>query len=80
MALMGTLRNKTHFILWFLLATFIGSLAVGGFVGGADILDVVTGKADYFDAVAIVNGDQVKTEDYYNILNFHHLEFFLYLF
>ena len=72
MALMGTLRNKTHFILWFLLVTFIGSLAVGGFVGGADILDVITGKADYFDAVAIVNGDQVKTEDYYNILNFRY--------
>ena len=72
MALMGTLRDRTHFILWFLLITFVGSLAVGGFVGGADILDVITGKIDYFDAVAIVNGDQVKTESYYQILNFRY--------
>ena len=72
MALMGTLRDRTHFILWFLLVTFIGSLAVGGFVGGADILDVISGKIDYFDAVAIVNGDQVKTETYYQILNFRY--------
>ena len=69
---MGTLRERTHVILWFLLITFVGSLAVGGFVGGADILDVITGKADYFDAVAIVNGDQVKTETYYQILNFRY--------
>jgi len=72
MALMGTLRDRTHVILWFLLITFVGSLAVGGFVGGADILDVITGKRDYINAVAIVNGDQVKTEDYYQILNFRY--------
>ena len=41
MGLMGTLREGTHVILWILLVTFVGSLAIGGLVGGADIIDYI---------------------------------------
>ena len=34
MGLMGSLREGTHVILWILLITFVGSLAIGGLVGG----------------------------------------------
>ena len=69
MGLMGTLREGTHVILWILLITFVGSLAIGGLVGGADILDIITGRSKYIDAVAIVNGESIKSEDYFNFVN-----------
>ncbi len=69
MGLMGSLREGTHVILWILLVTFVGSLAIGGFVGGADILDIITGRSNYIDAVAVVNGESIKSKDYFNYLN-----------
>ena len=69
MGLMGSLREGTHVILWILLVTFVGSLAIGGFVGGADILDIITGRSSYIDAVAVVNGESIKSKDYFNYLN-----------
>ena len=69
MGLMGTLREGTHVILWILLITFVGSLAIGGLVGGADILDIITGRSKLIDAVALVNGESIKSEDYFNYVN-----------
>ena len=69
MGLMGTLREGTHVILWILLITFVGSLAIGGLVGGADILDIITGRSKFIDAVAMVNGEPIKSEDYFNYVN-----------
>ncbi len=69
MGLMGTLREGNRVILWILLITFVGSLAIGGVLGGADILDIITGRSKYIDAVAIVNGESIKSEDYFNFVN-----------
>ncbi|MCH8305867.1 MAG: peptidylprolyl isomerase [Candidatus Marinimicrobia bacterium] len=69
MGLMGTLREGTHVILWILLITFVGSLAIGGLVGGADILDIITGRSKLIDAVALVNGESIKSGDYFNYVN-----------
>ena len=69
MGLMGTLREGTHVILWILLITFVGSLAIGGLVGGADILDIITGRSKLIDAVALVNGEPIKSEVYFNHVN-----------
>ena len=69
MGLMGTLREGTHVILWILLITFVGSLAIGGLVGGADILDIITGRSKFIDSVALVNGEPIKSEVYFNYVN-----------
>ena len=69
MGLMGTLREGTHVILWILLITFVGSLAIGGLVGGADILDIITGRSKFIDSVALVNGEPIKSEVYFNHVN-----------
>ena len=69
MGLMGTLREGTHVILWILLITFVGSLAIGGLVGGADILDIITGRSKLIDSVALVNGEPIKSEVYFNHVN-----------
>ncbi|MCH7619971.1 MAG: peptidyl-prolyl cis-trans isomerase [Candidatus Marinimicrobia bacterium] len=75
MGLMGTLREETHIILWFLLITFVGSLAIGGLVGGADILDIITGKSKYVDAIAVVNGVAIRTDTYYSRYNFRYEQY-----
>ena len=75
MGLMGTLREETHIILWFLLITFVGSLAIGGLVGGADILDIITGKSKYVDAIAVVNGVAIRTDAYYSRYNFRYEQY-----
>ena len=69
MGLMGTLREGTHVILWILLVAFVGSLAIGGLVGGADIIDILTGRSNLIDAVALVNGESIKSSEYFNIVN-----------
>ena len=38
MALMTMMRERMHVVLWALLAVFLLSMAIGGLVGGADIL------------------------------------------
>ena len=36
---------------------------------GADILDIITGRSKFIDAVALVNGESIKSEDYFNYVN-----------
>lgn len=69
MGLMGTLREGNRVILWILLITFVGSLAIGGVLGGADIIDIITGRSELIDAVAMVNGESIKSGDYFNYVN-----------
>ena len=40
---MTTLRERSHILLWVLLFFFVASLAVGGLVGGANIMDLIFG-------------------------------------
>ena len=69
MGLMGTLRDGNRVILWILLITFVGSLAIGGVLGGADIIDIISGRSKLIDAAGMVNGESIKSQDYFNYIN-----------
>ena len=69
MGLMGTLREGNRVILWILLITFVGSLAIGGVLGGADIIDIISGRSKLIDAAGMVNGESIKSQDYFNYVN-----------
>jgi len=43
---MTTLREKSHVLLWTLLFFFVASMAVGGLVGGANIMGLIFGGRD----------------------------------
>ena len=74
MGMMGKMREGTHVILWILIVVFVGSLALGGLVGGANIMDYITGSEKYIDAVGIVNGESIKI-DQFNNSNFQEIVF-----
>ncbi|MFQ6607965.1 MAG: peptidylprolyl isomerase [Fidelibacterota bacterium] len=65
--MMNTLRTKMHFILWGLLIMFLGSMTVGGLVGGANILDEIFGWSDEDPrtAIAIVNGELIPPDMFF---------------
>ncbi|MBT5404823.1 MAG: hypothetical protein HOL27_02590 [Candidatus Marinimicrobia bacterium] len=67
MAVMTTMRNKMHAVLWAVLALFILSMTVGGLVGGADIIDQLFNRADPTKVIARVN-DQDVSPQYFNQL------------
>jgi len=60
-------------ILWILLILFIGSMTVGGLVGGADIVNQIFGRVDASTAIAVVNGETISPELFYHQLE-HNLE------
>ena len=55
MALMTSMRERMHVVLWALLVLFLLSMTVGGLVGGANIIDQLI----YFAMVIIglIGGD-----------------------
>jgi len=67
MALMTSMREKMHFVLWGLLAMFILSMMVGGLVGGANIIDQLVGNVNPQTTIARIN-DQDISPDYFNQL------------
>ena len=73
MGMMNLMRDRMHFILWFLLIMFLGSMTVGGLVGGADIINQLLGKTDVRKAIAVVNGQIIAPEEFHYQLN-HRLE------
>ena len=73
MGMMNILRDRMHIMLWFLLIMFIGSMTVGGLVGGADIVNQLLGKTDVRNAIAVVNGQIIAPEEFHHQLN-HRLE------
>ncbi|MCS5661993.1 MAG: hypothetical protein NZ842_16475, partial [Dehalococcoidia bacterium] len=62
-----------HVILWILLILFIGSMTVGGLVGGADIVNQLFGRVDASKAIAVVNGEAISPDLFYHQLE-HNLE------
>jgi len=62
MAMMTTMRNKMHVVLWALLALFVLSMTVGGLVGGANIIDELRGKVDPSKAIGKVNGETISPD------------------
>ncbi|HIO88349.1 MAG TPA: hypothetical protein EYN45_01390 [Candidatus Marinimicrobia bacterium] len=69
MGMMNTMRTRMHVILWILLILFIGSMTVGGLVGGADIVNQLFGRVDVSRAIAVVNGEAIPPD-----LFFHQIE------
>ena len=73
MGMMNTMRTRMHVILWILLILFIGSMTVGGLVGGADIVNQLFGRVDASKAIAVVNGETITPDLFYHQLE-HNLE------
>ena len=65
MALMTTLRNRMHVVLWSLLILFLLSMTVGGLVGGANIIDQLLGRVNPSEAIGSINGSKI-TPDQFN--------------
>ena len=67
MALMTSMREKMHVVLWALLAMFILSMTIGGLVGGANIIDQLIGRVNPLTTIAQINGQDISP-DYFNQL------------
>ena len=68
MGMMNTMRTRMKVILWILLILFIGSMTVGGLVGGADIVNQLFGRVDESKAIAVVNGEAISPDLFYHQL------------
>ena len=73
MGMMNTMRTKMHFVLWALLIMFLGSMTVGGLVGGADILDEIFGLFGVSDddpqkSIAVVNGELISPDMFFQVV------------
>ena len=69
MALMTSMREKMHIVLWALLALFLLSMTVGGLVGGANIIDQLFGNVDPQTTIARINGQDITPDRFNNIVN-----------
>jgi len=65
MAMLTSIRNRSHVFLWALLLLFLLSMSVGGLVGGANIIDQLLGRVNPAEAIGSVNGDKI-TPDQFN--------------
>ena len=69
MALMTSMRERMHVVLWALLALFLLSMTVGGLVGGANIIDQLIGKTNPQTTIAKVNGEIISPLQFNNLVN-----------
>ena len=69
MALMTTMRNRMHFVLWMLLIMFLLSMTIGGLVGGANIIDQIFGRINPADAIGVVNGTRITPDEFARAVN-----------
>ena len=60
MALMTSMREKMHVVLWGLLAMFLLSMTIGGLVGGANIIDQLVGNVNPQTTIARINGENLS--------------------
>ena len=56
---MTQLRERSHVVLWLLLFFFILSMAIGGLVGGANIMDLIFGGKDIRLNVGKIDGKNI---------------------
>ena len=61
---MTQLRERSHVVLWLLLFFFILSMAVGGLVGGANIMDLVFGGKNIRLNAGKINGKNITHSRY----------------
>ena len=69
MALMTSMRERMHVVLWALLALFLLSMTVGGLVGGANIIDQLIGNTNPQTTIAKVNGEIISPAQFNNLVN-----------
>lgn len=62
MAVMTQMRDRAAVILFVLLVLFVLSMTVGGLVGGANIMDIITGK--HPNAIGVINGVEISLQDF----------------
>ena len=74
MALMTSMREKMHIVLWILLALFLLSMTVGGLVGGANIIDQLFGNVNPQTTIARINGEDISPDQFNNIVFFGYLQ------
>ena len=61
---MTSLRERSHIILWTLLFFFVASMTVGGLVGGANILTVITGQKNTALYVGSIDGESITRREF----------------
>ena len=66
MALMTSMREKMHVVLWGLLAMFLLRMTIGGLVGGANILDQLVGNVNPQTTIARINGENISPDNFNN--------------
>jgi len=69
MALMTSMRERMHVVLWGLLFMFLLSMTIGGLVGGADIIDQLIGKVNPSTTIAQINGQNISPDYFNQIVN-----------
>ncbi|MFL3006138.1 MAG: peptidylprolyl isomerase [Candidatus Neomarinimicrobiota bacterium] len=69
MALMTSMRERMHVVLWALLALFLLSMTVGGLVGGANIIDQLIGNTNPQTTIAKVNGEIISPSQFNSLVN-----------
>lgn len=69
MALMTSMRERMHVVLWALLAMFLLSMTIGGLVGGANILDQLVGRVNPQTTIAQINNVNVSPDRFNNLVN-----------
>ncbi len=69
MALMTSMREKMHVVLWVLLALFLLSMTIGGLVGGANIIDQLFGNINPQTTIASINGEMISPNRFNNLVN-----------
>jgi len=66
---MSKIREKSHIILWTLLAFFLASMTVGGLVGGANIVDRIFGRTQSDLYVGSVEGVNITHQEFQKEFN-----------
>ena len=69
MALMTSMRNRMHIVLWGLLVMFLLSMTLGGLVGGANIIEQLFGRVDPTTILARINDVDVSPDYYRRLVN-----------
>ncbi len=69
MALMTSMRERMHVVLWALLILFLLSMTIGGLVGGANIIDQIFGRINPADAIGVVDGKTITPDEFIRAVN-----------
>jgi len=69
MALMTSMRERMHVVLWALLILFLLSMTIGGLVGGANIIDEIFGRVNPADAIGVVDGTTITPDEFIRAVN-----------